>query len=139
MNRLKEANGAPKRGEGPTRVNAGSPTRGGHHGDGTAIVGSVAKHERRGSPRKRTRACPLIKTGRVGIDEFYTREVCEMQDAQTYLELIRDRRKKPSPFQRSHRQLFTPDPSPTPPATPPPTKPPPPPPPPHPTPLPTSP
>src|SRR5260370_20609872 len=109
MNRLKEANGAPKRGEGPTRVNAGSPTRGGHHGDGTAIVGSVAKHERRGSPRKRTRACPLIKTGRVGIDEFYTREVCEMQDAETYLELIRERGKKGLPLERVYRQLFNPN------------------------------
>ncbi len=109
MNRLKEANGAPKRAERPTSVNAGSPTRGDPHGDGTPIVGSVAKHERRGSPRKRTRACPLIKTGRVGIDEFYTKEVCEMQDAETYLELIRERGKKGLPLERVYRQLFNRD------------------------------
>jgi group II intron reverse transcriptase/maturase len=48
----------------------------------------------------------LIKTGRVGIVKFYTLEVCEMQSAETYLELIRERGKKGLPLERVYRQLF---------------------------------
>jgi hypothetical protein len=53
-------------------ANAGWPTGRESQGYRTPIVGSANKHERRGSLPKETRACPLIKAGRVGIGKFYT-------------------------------------------------------------------
>ena len=64
------------------------------HGDGTPILGRVEQHKRRGSPRKETRASPLIKASRVGIVEERDREVRVMRKADTILALIQERGKK---------------------------------------------
>jgi len=72
MKRFKETNGEPTCAKRLRVVKTGSPTGGNTYGDGTPIVGSIARYKRRGSSRKRTRATPLIKGSRVGIGKFYT-------------------------------------------------------------------
>ena len=52
-------------------ANAGLPKSRETQGNGTPIVGNAERHlhKRRGSHRKMTRACPLIKASRVDISE----------------------------------------------------------------------
>ena len=91
-------------------ANTGSPTRGDPHGDGTPIVAEVIReHEQEGAALERGRELAQLRASRVGIDEFTRIEVCEMQNAETYLELIRERGKKGLPLERVYRQLFNRD------------------------------
>jgi len=76
-------------------VNTGSPTGGDTYGDGTPIVGSAERHQhkRRGSLRREARVSLPIKGSRVGKSQVLYEEVCVMQRADAYLELIRERGK----------------------------------------------
>jgi len=65
--------------------------------------------QRKGQSPKGDQSLPLIKAGRVGIGKFYTKKVCEMQTANKYLELIRERGKRGLPLERVYRQLFNKD------------------------------
>jgi hypothetical protein len=49
---------------------------------------------------------PLIQERRGGIVQFHKTEVCAMQDANVYLELVHERGKRGLPLERVYRQLF---------------------------------
>jgi len=57
-------------------------------------------------PKKLGQSHPLIKGGRTGIVKFQDTEVCEMQETDVYLGLVRERGRKGLPLERVYRQLF---------------------------------
>ena len=63
----------------------------------------------KGQPSKEGQSFPLTKESRVGVIDFLHRKVCEMQDADTILGVIRERGRKGLPLERVYRQLFNPD------------------------------
>ncbi len=101
-------NRAPKHTERFKVVNAGRPTGGDAHGRGPPIVvgDGSAVHRAKGQPTKVGQSVPLIKERRGGIVQFHKTEVCAMQDANVYLELVHERGKKGLPLERVYRQLF---------------------------------
>ena len=104
-------NWAPKHTERFKVVNAGRPTGGDAHGRGPPIVvgdGSAA-HRAKGQLTKVGQSVPLIQERWGGIVQFHKTEVCAMQDANVYLELVHERGKKGLPLERVYRQLFNRD------------------------------
>ena len=101
-------NRAPKHTERSKVVNAGRPTGGDAHGRGPPIVvrDGNAVHKAKGQPTKVGQSAPLIQEHRGGIVQFHKTEVCAMQDANVYLELVHERGKKGLPLERVYRQLF---------------------------------
>jgi group II intron reverse transcriptase/maturase len=101
-------NRAPKHTERFKVVNAGRPTGGDAHGRGPPIVvrDGNAVHKAKGQPSKEGQSVPLIKERRGGIVQFHKTEVCAMQDANVYLELVHERGKRGLPLERVYRQLF---------------------------------
>jgi group II intron reverse transcriptase/maturase len=101
-------NRAPKHTERFKVVNAGRPTGGDAHGRGPPIVvrDGNAVHRAKGQPTKVGQSVPLIKERRGGIVQFHKTEVCAMQDANVYLELVHERGKKGLPLERVYGQLF---------------------------------
>src|SRR5258708_31769818 len=101
-------NRAPKHTERFKVVNAGRPTGGDAHGRGPPIVvrDGSAVHKAKGQPTKVGQSVPLIQERRRGIVQFHKTEVCAMQDANVYLELVHERGKKGLPLERVYRQLF---------------------------------
>ena len=99
---------APKHTERSRGVNAGRPTGGDTHGRGPPIVvrDGNAVHKAKGQPTKVGQSAPLIQERRGGIVQFHKTEVCAMQDANVYLELVHERGKKGLPLERVYRQLF---------------------------------
>ena len=63
----------------------------------------------KGQPSKEGQSFPLTQESRVGVIDFLHRKVCEMQDADTILGVIRERGRKGLPLERVYRQLFNPD------------------------------
>ena len=101
-------NRAPKHTQRCTVVNAGRPTGGDTHARGPPIVvgDGNAVHRAKGQPTKVGQSAPLIQERRGGIVQFQKTEVCAMQDANVYLELVHERGKKGLPLERVYRQLF---------------------------------
>lgn len=60
----------------------------------------------KGHPSKEGESFLLTKGSRAGVSENHYRKGCEMQNAQTYLGLIRERGKAGLPLERVYRQLF---------------------------------
>src|SRR5260370_12594984 len=90
-------------------VNMGTPAGRESYGVGPPVVGRARNKPctwRSGNPRRRARACPLIKVRRGGIAKFTHVEACAMQTTNTYLELLHERGKKGLPLKRVYRQLF---------------------------------
>src|SRR5260370_4156582 len=98
----------PKQKERSRDVNAGRPTGGDAQGRGPTIVvrDGNAVHKAKGQPTKVGQSVPLIQERRGGIVQFHKTEVCAMQDANVYLELVHERGKKGLPLERVYRQLF---------------------------------
>src|SRR5437870_6077334 len=65
-----------------------------------------SSHYTKGQPTKVGQSVPLIKERRGGSVQFQKTEVCAMQDANVYLELVHERGKKGLPLERVYRQLF---------------------------------
>jgi hypothetical protein len=88
-------NRAPKHTERFKVVNAGRPTGGDAQGRGPPIVvrDGNADHMAKGQPTKVGQSVPLIQERRGGIVQFHKTEVCAMQDANVYLELVHERGK----------------------------------------------
>jgi len=101
-------NRAPKHTQRFKVVNAGRPTGGDAQGRGPPIVvgDGSAVHRAKGQPTKVGQSIPLIQECRGGIVQFHKAEVCVMQDANVYLELVHERGKKGLPLERVYRQLF---------------------------------
>ncbi len=101
-------NRAPKHTQRFNVVNAGRPTGGDAQGRGPPIVvgDGNADHRAKGQPAKAGQSVPLIQERRGGIVQFQKTEVCAMQDANVYLELVHERGKKGLPLERVYRQLF---------------------------------
>lgn len=99
---------APKHTERSRGVNAGRPTGGDTQGRGPPIVvrDGNAVHKAKGQPTKVGQSAPVIQEHRGGIVQFHKTEVCAMQDANVYLELVHERGKKGLPLERVYRQLF---------------------------------
>src|SRR5262245_46211515 len=92
-------------------ANAGRPKGRESQGRGPPIVvrDGNAVHKAKGQPEKSDQSVPLIKEHRGGIVQFQKTEVCAMQSANVYLELVHERGKKGLPLERVYRQLFNRD------------------------------
>ena len=88
----------------------GSPKRRESQGDGTLIrVEQDTKmfpERRRSSPRRRVRAFLRYRNAGKVIGISYSGKVCEMQSADHYLGILRERGRKGLPLERVYRQLF---------------------------------
>jgi len=90
-------NMAPKHTERSRGANAGRPTGGDAQGRGPPIVvgDGNAVHRAKGQLTKVSQSTPLIQEYRGGIVQFQRTEVCAMQDANVYLELVHERGVRP--------------------------------------------
>src|SRR6266699_6470538 len=88
---------------------AGSPTGGDAYGDGTLIVPdreTKMSLAREGAFREiGTEHSPILEC-REGKRYHQDGKVCEMQNAQTYFGILRERGKRGFPLERVYRQLF---------------------------------